>query len=173
MILCDLDDQVAARIGEALQGARLDRAVFNAGIYRTAHQDPRQVSRAEIAQLFLGNAIAPRAPGTDTAGEHPRRRRTGLYQLADGQCRAGPRPGHVAIRCQQDTAEQPAAQLGANGSSAQPARPAPGWVRTELGGADAPLSVEDSVSGLIEVIAAWAGQPGCRFLDHQGQVLPW
>jgi hypothetical protein len=49
----------------------------------------------------------------------------------------------------------------------------PGWVRTELGGADAPLSVEDSVRGLVEVKEAETGQPGCRFLDHQGLVLPW
>jgi hypothetical protein len=46
-------------------------------------------------------------------------------------------------------------------------------VRTGLGGEQAPLSVEDSVSGLIEVIEAQADQPGCRFLDYQGQVLPW
>src|SRR3990167_5114207 len=60
LILCDLDDdQAAARIGEALQGTRLDRALFNAGIYGPAHQDPCQVSHEEIAQLFLSNAIAP------------------------------------------------------------------------------------------------------------------
>ena len=49
----------------------------------------------------------------------------------------------------------------------------PGWVRTDMGGPQAPLSVEDSVRGLVRVIEQVAGQAGCDFLDHQGQALPW
>ena len=49
----------------------------------------------------------------------------------------------------------------------------PGWVRTEMGGNDAPLSIEESVSGLIRVIDAYTGQAGCRFIDHRGTPLPW
>lgn len=48
----------------------------------------------------------------------------------------------------------------------------PGWVRTAMGGDAAPLSVEESVTGLIRVIDAQRGQPGCRFIDHLGATLP-
>ncbi|MFK8906667.1 SDR family oxidoreductase [Streptomyces sp. YS-3] len=49
----------------------------------------------------------------------------------------------------------------------------PGWVRTGLGGADAELSVEESVPGVAETIEGQQRKPGLHFLDHQGQVVPW
>ncbi|MFG2288287.1 SDR family oxidoreductase [Streptomyces sp. NPDC048595] len=49
----------------------------------------------------------------------------------------------------------------------------PGWVRTELGGPEADLSVEESVPGVAETIERHQGKPGLHFLDYQGQVVPW
>ncbi|MFG3257186.1 SDR family oxidoreductase [Streptomyces sp. NPDC048172] len=49
----------------------------------------------------------------------------------------------------------------------------PGWVRTELGGPEAELSVEESVPGVAETIERHRGKPGLHFVDHEGQVVPW
>ncbi|MGX1976371.1 SDR family NAD(P)-dependent oxidoreductase [Streptomyces kronopolitis] len=49
----------------------------------------------------------------------------------------------------------------------------PGWVRTELGGPDAELSVEESIPGVAATIERHRGKPGLHFLDYQGQVVPW
>lgn len=49
----------------------------------------------------------------------------------------------------------------------------PGWVQTELGGAGAPLTVEQSVAGLVTTVQAHTGEPGLQFLDHRGDVVPW
>ncbi|MCL7491497.1 SDR family oxidoreductase [Streptomyces sp. MCA2] len=49
----------------------------------------------------------------------------------------------------------------------------PGWVRTELGGPDADLSVEESIPGVAETIECHRGKPGLHFLDYQGQAVPW
>jgi NAD(P)-dependent dehydrogenase (short-subunit alcohol dehydrogenase family) len=49
----------------------------------------------------------------------------------------------------------------------------PGWVRTDMGGAGAALSVDQSVEGMVEVLDAQAGQSGCVFVDYQGKTLPW
>ena len=49
----------------------------------------------------------------------------------------------------------------------------PGWARTEMGGPDAPLSVQESVTGMRRVIDGLApGQTG-RFLNYDGSTLPW
>ncbi|MEV5240145.1 SDR family NAD(P)-dependent oxidoreductase [Streptomyces cinnamoneus] len=49
----------------------------------------------------------------------------------------------------------------------------PGWVRTELGGPDADLSVEESIPGVVETIESHQGKRGLHFLDYEGQVVPW
>jgi NAD(P)-dependent dehydrogenase (short-subunit alcohol dehydrogenase family) len=50
---------------------------------------------------------------------------------------------------------------------------APGWVRTELGGPKAPLSIEDSVPNLVNVLLKKQGKPGLEYLDYLGRTVPW
>jgi NAD(P)-dependent dehydrogenase (short-subunit alcohol dehydrogenase family) len=49
----------------------------------------------------------------------------------------------------------------------------PGWVRTELGGPNAAIDVETSVTGIADVLEAKAGAGGQEFLDYTGKTLPW
>ena len=49
----------------------------------------------------------------------------------------------------------------------------PGWVKTDMGGPDAPVEVKDSTRGLADTIARHAGQPGAVFVDYQGNVIAW
>lgn len=49
----------------------------------------------------------------------------------------------------------------------------PGWVRTEMGGTDAPLSVEESVTGMLAAISRLQASDSGKFLSHTGDPLPW
>ncbi len=49
----------------------------------------------------------------------------------------------------------------------------PGWVHTDMGGAHAPLSVEQSVRGLLEVIDKLTLEDSGGFFDHAGETIPW
>ena len=49
----------------------------------------------------------------------------------------------------------------------------PGWVRTDMGGKTAPLSVEESVAGMIEVIDGLKLDDSGCFRDYTGATLPW
>jgi hypothetical protein len=50
---------------------------------------------------------------------------------------------------------------------------APGWVRTEMGGSEAPLTIEDSVPNLVNVLLEKQGKPGLEYLDYLGRTVPW
>lgn len=50
---------------------------------------------------------------------------------------------------------------------------APGWVRTDLGGPDAHLSIEESVPSLVNVLVSKLGTPGLQYLDYLGRTVPW
>ncbi len=49
----------------------------------------------------------------------------------------------------------------------------PGWVRTDMGGAEAPLTAEASARGLLGVVAGLEARHNGGFFDHTGNPLPW
>jgi NAD(P)-dependent dehydrogenase (short-subunit alcohol dehydrogenase family) len=49
----------------------------------------------------------------------------------------------------------------------------PGWVRTDMGGASAPLAPETSVANLRQVIAGLKQRDSGKFLSHDGSPIPW
>ena len=49
----------------------------------------------------------------------------------------------------------------------------PGWVRTDMGGSDAAVSIEDSATGVVSVIEEQSGKHKHRFLDYTGKEVPW
>ena len=49
----------------------------------------------------------------------------------------------------------------------------PGWVRTDMGGKGADLSVEDSAAGIMSVIAAWSPAETGAFKKWNGESHDW
>jgi len=49
----------------------------------------------------------------------------------------------------------------------------PGWVRTDMGGPTAPLTIDQSVPAMVETIAALRPSDNGRYVQYDGQELPW
>lgn len=49
----------------------------------------------------------------------------------------------------------------------------PGWVKTDMGGPSALISVEDSVAGMRRAIAGLTLEESGKFLSYDGREIPW
>ena len=49
----------------------------------------------------------------------------------------------------------------------------PGWVRTDMGGPNAPLSPPESVETMIETIRNISPEDSGQFFNYDGELLPW
>ena len=50
---------------------------------------------------------------------------------------------------------------------------APGWIRTEMGGSNAPFTVEEAMPQIVDVLIAQQGVAGLRYIDRNGRTVPW
>jgi hypothetical protein len=46
---------------------------------------------------------------------------------------------------------------------------APGWIRTDLGGPNAPVGVEQAIPKVVDVLLSQRGKPGLQHLDREGR----
>uniref|UniRef100_A0A182J9Y3 Short-chain dehydrogenase n=1 Tax=Anopheles atroparvus TaxID=41427 RepID=A0A182J9Y3_ANOAO len=49
----------------------------------------------------------------------------------------------------------------------------PGWVKTDMGGSKAPLTVEQSCNGMVKTLLALNESHNGGFLQYDGKTLPW
>jgi len=50
---------------------------------------------------------------------------------------------------------------------------APGWIQTDLGGEQAPFTVDETVPAMVDVLLAKRLRPGIEYLDRFGATVPW
>lgn len=49
----------------------------------------------------------------------------------------------------------------------------PGWTQTDMGGAKAAVTTEQSIQGLLQVFPKVDGTNKGRLIDYTGKILPW
>lgn len=161
---------------QSLQGEVFDLLFVNAGVTGPQHQSAEQATAAELGQLFLTNAIAPIRLAERFVGQI----RPGSGVLAfmssflgsvacpEGLGMALYKASKAALNSMTNTFVM---QLGEQRPTVLSMHP--GWVKTDMGGDNAPLDVETSTRGLVEQLNAYAGRGGHHFIDYRGEVIAW
>ena len=157
---------------EELGGAQLDLLFVNAGI--TDEDVPiGEVSTEVFTRVMVTNALSPLRVIETLGGLVTPGGTIAVMSSRQGSIGFNTRGGHELYRASKSALNQ----LMRSYSARQPERSLmlihPGWVQTDLGGIGAPLTVDNSVSGIVDVLERHAGEPGLQFRDFQDEVVPW
>ena len=49
----------------------------------------------------------------------------------------------------------------------------PGWVQTDMGGGQAPLTIDQSVPAMVKVIEGLTPAHSGHFINYDGSEIPW
>lgn len=168
-------DQLAA-LRDRLSGRLFDMLFVNAG---TANRDPAQtigeVSTEGFVQLMITNALSPMRVIESLEGNVSATGLIGVMSSGQGSIAnnlSGQRELYRGSKAALNMFMRSFAARQA-GTGRAMAVMAPGWVRTALGGADAPLAIEDSIPSLVDVLLAKRDRPGLDYLDYLGRTVPW
>lgn len=170
------DASSVEELAKRLFGTKLDVLFVNAGVAGPQDKPATQVNEAEVGQLFFTNAVAPvrlaerLLPLVDPA--------QGVIVFMSsilGSVETGPGMGMDLYGASKAALNHMTrtfvAGLGETRLTVLSMHP--GWVKTDMGGDQAPLDVETSTRGMLEQVTQAIGQGGHRYLDYQGNPLPW
>lgn len=165
-------DRLAAALGEE----SVDVLINNAGV--GVHSTPlEELDFAEMEDFFAINSIGPLRV---TRALLPALRRGADKTIVNVTSRMGSiednssgaaysyRASKAALNM---VTRSLAVDLGPEGFTCAVLHP--GWVMTDMGGGSAPVAPEDSIAGMLRVIAALSAEDNGEFYDFTGARVPW
>ncbi|PZT86765.1 MAG: short-chain dehydrogenase [Citromicrobium sp.] len=150
-----------------------DAVIVNAGISGAKHQSSEQATADEVAEVMMTNAFGPAHLGKRLL---PRIRKGGSLSFMSSRMGSieDSSGGYELYRTSKTAQNMLAKGIAENEASERGVTVLslhPGWVQTAMGGPSAPVSVEESVKGLADVVENASG--GYAFVDYTGKTLPF
>ncbi|MCO5414971.1 SDR family NAD(P)-dependent oxidoreductase [Ralstonia mojiangensis] len=168
-------EQIRA-LGERLSGRTFDVLFVNAG---TTNPDPTQtigeVSTEDFVALMMTNALSPMRVVESLAHLVPPAGLIGIMSSGQGSIADNESGQRELYRGSKAALNQFMRSFAARQAHTPLAMllVAPGWVRTDLGGPEGRLSIEESIPGVVNVILNKLGRPGLEYLDYRGRTVRW
>jgi NAD(P)-dependent dehydrogenase (short-subunit alcohol dehydrogenase family) len=173
----DMEDSAGIdALANSLSGETFDLLFVNAGISGPVGKAIAEVTHEEVAKLFVTNTVAPVHLAQALA---PRvRDKTGVIALMTSGLGSVAQsfPFGIDLYCGSKAAlnrltRALTQQLDGRGLTVLSV--SPGWVRTDMGGPNAAISVDESAKGCIDLVESKAGSGAHGFYGHDGHVIPW
>ncbi|WP_068637210.1 SDR family NAD(P)-dependent oxidoreductase [Thauera butanivorans] len=169
----DRPEQIAA-LSERLQGTSLDVLLVNAGVIDNPRLPIGEVATEEFVRLMVTNALSPLRVIEALAALVKPRGSIAAMSSGLGSIAGNTEGGSELYRASKATLNMLLRSYTARaGGERTVLALMPGWVRTDMGGPDAAISVEESAKGLADTIARHQGERGTIFVDYQDKPIPW
>jgi NAD(P)-dependent dehydrogenase (short-subunit alcohol dehydrogenase family) len=178
IIAMDVTDREGIRkVASQLNDTGIDVLINNAGIGGSHGQTTGNVEYENFARVLDVNTLGPLRV-IEAFTDHIARSKkklivtitSGMGSLADNTS-----GGSIAYRSSKAAVNMVmrsvAADLASRGITAVVVNP--GWVRTDMGGRGAPLTPQESVSGIRQLIEKLGPKDSGKFFNHDGREHPW
>jgi NAD(P)-dependent dehydrogenase (short-subunit alcohol dehydrogenase family) len=170
------DDSVKS-LADAIRNETIDVLINNAGISGGEKQDLREMDYSRWALTLAVNTIAPFRVSVALLDNLRRSKKPRLITLSSqlGSMLRATSTGYYAYRSSKAAVNKVmqglAVDLRSENIIVCPVHP--GWVQTDMGGAKADLTVQESASGLIALIDRLELSDSGRFFNWNGEEHPW
>jgi NAD(P)-dependent dehydrogenase (short-subunit alcohol dehydrogenase family) len=167
-------DQIAA-LCDRLSGRSFDILFTNAGTANADDGTIAEVSTAEFVRVMVTNALSPMRVIEGLQDLVPANGLIGIMSSGQGSIGNNEKGGHEVYRSSKAALNQCMRSYASRhaGKPRALVLMAPGWIRTALGGPNAPFSVEEAIPKVVDVLVSQQGKPGLRYLDREGRTVSW
>jgi NAD(P)-dependent dehydrogenase (short-subunit alcohol dehydrogenase family) len=170
------DDRQIKALAKALSGTAIDVLLNNAGML-TGYEAFGQTDTQSWLRTLHVNAIAPLHMAEAFADHVAASRQKKIASITSGMGSIGNNDSASAYAYRTSKAALNMAMVTAanhlRARSIIVAVISPGWVKTDMGGANATLTADASASGIRTVIAGLRPNQSGHFFNHSGEELPW
>ena len=175
-------EQVDITVPEQVQSLRqrlglrtFDLLFVNAGI--GVRETVADVTTDEFVRVMVTNALSPMRV-IETLGDLTDPNGTiAIMSSGQGSIANNERGGFEIYRASKSALNQLMRSYAARHRGSDSKRTlllmAPGWVKTDLGGPNARLTVDESIPNLVTTVDAQRGRPGLQYLDYKGTTVAW
>jgi NAD(P)-dependent dehydrogenase (short-subunit alcohol dehydrogenase family) len=175
----DVSDHVQIdRLAQLLADESIDLLINNAGIYPDSDKSGfGHTDYAEWLQAFRINTVAPLKMTEAFAAQISRSEQKTIVTITSkmGSIADNSGGGSYLYRSSKAAVNMVVKSLAIDlkpiGITAVVFHP--GWVKTDMGGPNALISAEQSVSGIRQVIAKLTMAESGKFFAYDGQIIPW
>lgn len=169
-----LAGQVAA-LRARLAGRRIDLLFVNAGVKNDDRETIADVSTEEFVRVMVTNSLSPMRAIEVLQDLVPPTGTIGVMSSGQGSLTNNTNAKYEVYRGSKAALNMFMRSFAAR-HRVDPRTlllMAPGWVRTQMGGPEALLSIEESIPRLVDTIETYTGRAGLHYLDYQGRIVPW
>jgi NAD(P)-dependent dehydrogenase (short-subunit alcohol dehydrogenase family) len=160
---------------DRLGARRFDLLFVNAGVTNGPEETTANVTTEEFVRLMVTNALSPMRV-LETLGEVVEPSGTiAIMSSGQGSIANNERGDFEIYRASKSALNQLMRSYAARHRDDPRTLLllAPGWVKTDLGGPDARLTVDESIPNLVTTIDDQFGRTGLHYLDYLGQTVAW
>ena len=171
--ICEQAQVTALR--ERLSGRVFEMLFVNAGTTNNEKETIGEVTTEEFVRVMVTNALCPMRVVESLQDLVSANGLIGVMSSGQGSVANNVTGMREVYRGSKAALNQFMRSYAArnSGTSRAMVLMAPGWVRTEMGGPDAHLSIEESVPNLVNVLLKKQGNAGLEYLDYLGRTVPW